>query len=78
MDICGACRLLPTDAVVFAGNGCTGAVDVLVRVLDLAQRRPKARVAYSCRFPGCSHSFSDSGDYKVRAESEGERRGGEE
>ena len=64
------------DAVIFAGNGCTGAVDTLVRILGLSGPPTKtaapvaqkeAKVVYRCRFPGCGHNFADKGDYLLHS-----------
>lgn len=61
-------RCTDNDVILFAGNGCTGAVNTFVRILGIERKQP-AYGTYTpllhCKFPGCPLSFNDPGDLRL-------------
>ncbi len=50
------------DTLIYAGNGCTGAVEKFIKIVGLDRRGPAATKCslMSCAFPGCNKSFVDA------------------
>eukprot|EP00912_Choanoflagellata_sp_UC4_P001244 UC4_evm5s776 len=49
------------DTLIFAGSGCTGAVEKFIQILGLHRRdQRKTNKKLVCKFPGCGKSFKDA------------------
>lgn len=59
------------DVVLFAGNGCTGAIEKVTRLLDL-QRRPDSTAKLGCKYPGCQRRFESKIAYQLHTRTHGD------